>query len=268
MPYTKTLVADAVVQRLIETQGIYSYMNRSFDAIVRQGASSVDIPKLAIPVVKTAGTPLVNADRKKSKGDTNNVNVPLTAYAVPLAEEVVSQYETNGTLIKEYINSAALALQEKFDSLVITEAQTTTDVSPFAGATMAWADIIDITKKLDANKTPKAGRVIVISAALAAEFFAIDVVKGSVQYNPNYLESGTFINFMGMKFFISGLVPQVSGKDAMVGISGQGLAFILSRMGEIKEAYDTTNLQSVYDVLAYAGCKLLDDKFAVVKRKP
>lgn len=267
MAYSKTIVADAVVQRLIETQGIYSFCNRSFDGLVRQGISSVDIPKLAIPVVKTAGTALVNTDRKKAKGDTNMVNVPLVAYAVPLAEEVLAAYESNGTLIKEYINSAALALQEKFDSLVITEAQTTTDIDDFENANLGWDDIINIMKTFDTNKVPKSGRIIIISAALAAEFFAIDVVKGAIQYNPNYLESGTFVNFAGMKFFISGLVPQINGKDSVIGISGPGLAFILNRMGEIKESYDTTNLQTVYDVLAHAGAKLLDSKFAVVRTK-
>lgn len=264
MAYSKTIVADAVVQRLIETQGIYSFCNRAFDGLVRPGASSVDIPKLAIPVVKTAGTALVHADRKKAKADTTNVNVPLTAYAVPLAEEVLAAYESNGTLIKEYINSAAMALQEKFDSLVIAQGLTTSYTSDFAGSTLAWADIVAIMGTFDTNKVPKAGRIIVVSATLASEFFGIDVVKGSVQYNPNYLESGTFVNFAGMKFFISGLV----GSDAVVGISGPGLAFILSRMGEIKESYDSTNLQTVYDVIAHAGAKLLDDKFAVVKTKP
>lgn len=268
MPYSKTIVADAVVQRLIETQGIYSFVNRSFDGLVRPGASSVDIPKLAIPVVKTSGTPLNDSTRKKAKADTTMVNVPLTAYAVPLAEEVIAAYESNGALIKEYINSAALALQEKFDSLVIAEAMTTSNVGSFVQDNLSWLDIINVMKEFDVNKVPKSGRIIVIPADLANEFFSIDVVKGAIQYNPNYLESGNFVNFAGMKFFISGLVPKFSNFDAIVGISGPGLAFILSRMGDIKESYDSTNIQTVYDVIAHAGAKLLDSKFAVVKHRP
>ncbi len=99
MAFTKTLVADSVVRRLIEGQGIYGRMNRSFDGLVQQGASSVDIQKLAIPVVKTAGYSLTGADRKKSKADTTNINCALGIYSVPLAEEILAIYESNGMLI-------------------------------------------------------------------------------------------------------------------------------------------------------------------------
>lgn len=265
MPYSKTLVADSVIQRLIENQGIYSYMNRSFDGLVQQGANSVDVPKLSAVTVKTAGTPLVDATRKKAKADTSMVNVPLNAYAVPLAEEILAQYETNGNLIKEYLNSASMTLQEYFDTLVITEAQTTTDAAAFAGATMGWPDIVNIMKQFDLNKVPKTGRVIVIDANLADEFFAIDVIKNAVGYNQQFLTTGTLLNILGMKFFISGLVPAIGGKTNIVGIYGPGLAFILSRFGELKQTWDSVNLQNINDMLAHAGYKLFDNKFAVVR---
>jgi hypothetical protein len=271
MPYDKKLVADSVVQRLIENQGIYTSMNRSFDGLVREGASSVDVPKLADVVVKkSTATPLADATRKKSKADTTMVNVPLVDYAVPLAEEILAQYESNGMLIKEYLDSASQKLQEQFDVDVITEAQTTTDKTAFAAASMAWIDVVDIMAKMDNNKVPKTGRIIVVSAALAQEFFAIDVIKSAVGFNQNFLQSGTLLSILGMKFYISGLVPQVnvSGlKNNMVGIYGPGLAFVLSRFGELKTAWDTTNLQTINDMLAHAGVKLFDNKFAVVKYK-
>jgi hypothetical protein len=272
MPYNKTVVADSVITRLIENQGIYTSMNRSFDGLVRPGATSVDIPALAIPEVKTTGTATVNAGRKKAKADTNMINVSLSPYVVPLAEEILAQYESNGQLIKNYLDSASMALQEKFDSIVVEEAQTTTDKSAFAGASMAWADVIDITKRFDLNKVPKSQRVIAVSAGLASEFFNIDVIKNAVGYNSAFLTSGTLLQLMGMKFFISGLVSTVTvggaAKENMVGIYGPGLAFILSRMGDVKEAWDTANLQQVVDMIAHAGCKLFDNKFAVVKYKP
>lgn len=272
MAFNKQLVADSVVQRLIENQGIYSFMNRSFDGLVRAGASSVDVPSLAAVVVKTAGTAPLHADRKKSKTDTTMVNVPLSIKAIPLADEILGQYESNGTLIKEYLNSAAMALQEKFDIDAITEGQSTTDKTAFAGASMAWTDIVAISKKFDVNKVPKTGRVIVVDANLADEFFAIDVIKSAVAYNQQFLSTGTMMNILGMKFFISGLVPTVTiaaaQKYNMVGIYGPGLAFILSRNGEVKEAWDGENLVQVIDMLAHSGQKLFDPKFAVLKYKP
>ncbi len=271
MGYNKVLVADSVVQRLIENQGIYSFMNRSFDGLVQQGASAVSVPNIAVPTVKkgNSGTPLVDASRAAAHGSTNMANVPLTPYAVPLAEEVLNQWETNGNLIKEYLNSASMVLQQQFDIDTITAAQTTSQISAFAGASMAWADVIAIMKTFDLNKVPKAGRVIVIDANLADQFFSIDVVKSAMAFNQQFLSTGTMLNIMGMKFFVSGLVPQVSVaavlKYNMVGIYGPGLAFILSRMGELKQAWDTINLQNINDMLAYAGVSLFDNKFAVVK---
>ena len=63
MPWDKSITADAVVQRLYETQGLYSLMNRSYDALVQQGATSVRRPKLAQLVVKkNTGTAYTDAD--------------------------------------------------------------------------------------------------------------------------------------------------------------------------------------------------------------
>jgi hypothetical protein len=272
MAYDKTLVADSVVQRLIENQGIYQSVNRSFDGLARQGASSIDVPALADVVVKksSGGIAVASADRKKAKADTTMVNIPLVDYAVPLAEEILAQFETNGMLIKQYLDSASMKLQEQFDADVIAAAQGTTDRSVFDGEVLTWKDITNINARMDKNKVPKTGRIIVVSANLADEFYNIDVIKSSLGYNQNFLQSGTLINLLGMKFFVSGLVEQlnIGGlKDNMVGIYGPGLAFVLSRFGELKQAWDTTNLQTINDMLAHAGVKLFNDKFAVVKYK-
>lgn len=272
MPITKTLLSDSIVQRLIETQSIFSLCNRSFDALVKQGATSVDVPKLPSLVIKTAGTAGEHADRKKFIADTTLVNVPLTRAAIPVAGEALEQYMGHPTLLKEFSISAANTFTEKYDTDAITEAQTTTDKTAFAGATMAWADVIDINARFDSNKVPKNDRIIVISSTLAAEFFNIDVVKNAVSYQRDILGSGQLIQLMGMKFFISGLVPTVTisaaQKANMVGIYGPGLAFIIGRHMDLEDVYDVTNLQRNYDFLAYYGRKLFDVKFAVVKHKP
>lgn len=272
MSFDKKILADGVVQRLIEAQGIYSHCNRSFDSLVQAGASSVDIPDIAVPVVKTAGTAPTHVDRKKSKTDTSMINVPLSAYAVPLANELLGRYESDGVILTEYLNSAAAVIQEKLDELVIAAAQGSTNKTAFAGAALAWADIIDINKSFDLLKVPKSGRIMVVDANLAAEFFGIDVVKSAISYNSNYLTTGTFLNFMGNKFFITGVAPSITvggnAKFTVCGIYGPGLVVIINKLGEIKEAWDGTNLQDNVDMLAHAGIKLLKDQFAVIKYKP
>lgn len=272
MAFDKKLIADAVAARLIEGQGIYNKMNRSFDGLVTPGATSVDIPDLAVPLVKTSGTPPTHSDRKKTKTGTTMINVPLTAYAVPLADEVLGRFESNGMLLTKYLESASLALQEKIDSLVITAAQGSTDKTSFTGATASFADVVDINKRMDVNKVPKSQRIIVIDANLAAEFFGIDVVKSAISYNSNFLTTGTFLSFMGMTFFITGLASTITvggaAKYTIVGIYGPGLAVIISRIGEVQEAWDGENLQKNVDVLMHAGVALLKNEYAVVKYKP
>lgn len=274
MAFSKTLVADTVVARLIEGQGIYGSCNRSFDGLVQAGASSVDIPQLAIPIVKTAGYALSGSDRKKAKDDTTNVNVALHTYSVPLAEEILARYESNGKLIAGYIDSAVMTLQEHFDKLVLTEAQTTTAKAAFAGASMAWEDITGIKKAFDVAKVPQYGRMLCVDANLIGEFYAVDGVKSAVTFNKGYFENGILGDLLGMKVFSTGLLPtfsassSITGKYSMVGIYGPGMAAILSKFGDVKEAWDTVNLQTVYDVISHFGVKLLDSNFSVVRYKP
>ncbi|MBN8569652.1 MAG: hypothetical protein J0M18_08475 [Ignavibacteria bacterium] len=271
MAFSKTLVSDSVVQRLIEQQNIYNSCNRGFDALVRPGATSVDIPDLAIPKVKKTGTTSTHADRKNAKGDTALVNVALGPYAVPLANEITAQWESNGILIKEYLDSAALVLGEQFDSEVITEAQTGTKTA-FAGSSMAWGDLTALKKRMDKNKIPQTGRVLVVSADLVDEFFAIDTVKNATSYNRDYLESGKVPSLLGFQIFISGLVPTVTVSAAqkvnMTAFYGPGLAFIMGRQAELKEVYDEENLKDIKDLVCQAGLKLLNTKFAEVIYKP
>lgn len=262
MAYTKTLVADSVVQRLYETQGIYSFCNRSFDGLVKAGATSVDIPNLATVSVKTSGVSSTHADRKKTKTDTTNVNVALGKAVVPLADEILAQFESNGRLLNAYVDSAALAFQEYFDTCVLTEALTTANAIDSFDV-LTWQEITGISAALDVLKVPKTGRVFGVSANLADDFYSIDVVKNAMAYNIAKLETGQFVSIMGMKFFISALVPQSTGKNQIVGFYGPGLAFILSKYMELKQAWDGENLVEVNDLLCHFGYNLLDDSFAV-----
>lgn len=263
MSYTKTLVADSVVQRLIEAQGIYQLCNRSFDGLVAQGASSVDVPNLPALAVRTVGsTDTDGSYRKRTKTDTTMVNVPFEKGVIPIADEVAGRWESNGMLLKEFTISAAQTFQQYFDQRVIEEAQTTNQTIDAVPA-LDWSVFGKIKAKFAKNKVPMRNIVICIPADRAAEFYSIDVVKNAAAYNKEYMETGTFMNVLGMKFFISGLVPQVNSKDTITSFYGPGIAFILNKYMELKEAYDYANLRDVNDLLCYFAPKLLDNKFAV-----
>jgi hypothetical protein len=268
MAYNKTLVADAVIAALVEAQGIFSACNRSYDGLVQQGATSVDIPAMPTLVAKTTGTSSTHADRKGIKGDTTMVNVPLSIAAVPIKEELLGRFETNGRLLQDFIAGARDTLSEKFDSEVLTEAITTTQVLSFADANLSWKDIMKVSAVFNAAKVPQRGRLIVIPTGLEEEFYDIDVVKTAVAQNRELLE-GSFVRIRGMNFYISANVPKkVAGKENIIGIYGPGLVFILSRFMEQERVYDETNLQVNIDFLAHFGKKLLRNQFAVVVRQP
>lgn len=265
MSWNKIVTADSVIQRLYEDKGLYQLCNRSYDSLCVGGASSVRRPKLAsLTVKKNTGTSSTSSDRKNAKSDTTMVETDLDVYAVPIASEVAARFESNDFLRREYEKSMALALKRQFNIDVIAAAQATTNISPAAAATIGWADYVSILKHYEDNQVPEEGRVIVTSSALMQEFYSIDVIKTAVGFNKDLLEKGMGNQMLGANWFISGLVPQIGGKDCIVSWYSQGLAFILSNQGEIKEVYDNDNLKDVIDLVAHAAAELDGDEFAKV----
>ena len=273
MAFSKTLVSDSVAARLIETQALYGKTNRSFDSLVRPGASSVDIPLLAIPTVKTnTGYALDGSDRVETKENTTNVNVALTTYSVPLADEILSQYESGGMLLDQYFQSAADVLTQYYDRLVMTEIISTTNKAAFAGASMAWADIVGIAKALDLAKCPRNNRILIVDANIADEWYAVDGVKAALQYSEQMFGSGVK-RFLDFDVYITGNAPTHTNsvghsKYCIMGAYGPGIASILNRKMDIKSAWDTTNLREAIDCVSHFGCKLLANGYAAVKYKP
>lgn len=269
MPFDKKLVADTVLTRLIENNGLWQKMNRSFDALVRQGASSVDVPSLAIPTVQTSGTALDNSNRKETHTDTTMVNVPITLYAVPLADELIATYESNGMLLREYLDSAAAALGQKFDELVLAAIMGTTTKSIIAGSTIDWADIVAIKAQMDVLKIPANNRILVVDANLEGDFYAIEEVVTALSYNRAYMENGV-PRILGMDVWITALSTTTTNsvahsKRGIAGVYGPGVASILSRDMDVQSAWDTTNLRTAIDVCSHFGAKLLSNSYAVVK---
>jgi hypothetical protein len=267
MPFNQTIVADAVLAALIENKGIYGQCNRSYDGLVAQGATSVDIPAMPDLVVKTTGSASDDVDRKGIKAGTTMINVPLGLAAIPIKEELLARFETNGKLMTDFVNGARNSFGQYFDAAVLNAALGTTQTDTFddtVGNKLSWPDIIAVSAAFNSAKVPDNGRIIVIPSALEAEFYAIDVVKNAVAYNAQYLE-GQFLRIRGMNFFVSGLLGQkTAGKNNLLGIYGPGLAFILSRFMESERVYDPALLQTNIDFLSHYGVKLLKPQYAVV----
>lgn len=268
MPWNKVVTSDRVIQRLIEQQGLYQLMNRTYDPLVMPGATSVRRPRLANLVVrKNTGASATDASRKKAKADTEMVDTPLDVYAVGILNEIAAQFESNDMLLREYEISMALKLGEQFDIDVIAAADTTTNViETAASGVLAWKDITALSAKMNKLKVPRENRIVVIPAELESQFWDIDVVKNAASYNVSTLNSGKFVDFMGMKFYITGLAGLVAGKDAVRCIYGPGLAFILARNGQIEDVYSPDPIGHVIDMLAFGAAALDDPAFAVVMK--
>jgi len=268
MPYNKIVVAQTVIARAIEAQGIFQYGNRGYDSLCKAGATTVRRPKLPTLVVKkNTGTASDSADRKGTKSDVTMVDTDLDIYAVPIKDELAAQFESNRQLLNEFSISAAKSLTKAWDTDFITAAQATTNVfDTAASGVLAFKDIIKVKKEFHKHEVPidQDGLVLCVSAELEDQLMDIDVFKQAAAFNLKTFESGKFLNVWGMNVFISGLVPKVSDKDCIVGIYGPGLASIISHTAETKESWNGTLLQDDIDIVSHAAFELDDNDFAVV----
>lgn len=270
MAWNKIVTADSVIQRLYEDKGFYQLTNRSYDSLVTPGASSVRRPKLATLVAKkNDGTSATDTDRKKTKAGTTMVETDLDVYTVPIMNEMAAKFESNDELRKQYEISMSMALKRKFNVDTLTAAQATSNVEEISGAELAWADLIRILRHYEENEVPEEDRNIVIGSGFMEQFYNIDVIKTAVGFNMDLLKAGMSNQMLGANWYVSGISPTIGGKATVTSWYGPGLAFILSKDGEIKETYDpgTTGVTTpgdVIDMLAHAGCELDDDDFAFV----
>ncbi|MCC6867090.1 MAG: hypothetical protein IT280_13120 [Ignavibacteria bacterium] len=265
MAWNKQVTADNVILRCMEDKGLYQLTNRSYDSLVQPGATEVVRPKLASMVVKkNTGTAADDADRKKTKDDTSMVTTALDVYAVPILAQMAAKFESNDMLRTQYEISMALALKRQFNKDVIEAAQATTNIIPAAAAQISFRDFSRILKHFDDNEVPEENRVIVIPSALEQDFYEIDVIKTAIGFNMKALRAGEANEMLGAKWVISGLVPTIGGKTNIVAWHQEGLAFILSNEGEIKEAYQPTVLGDAVDLLAHGAAELDGNEFACV----
>lgn len=270
MPWNKIVTSDSVIQRLYEDKGIYQETNRSYDSLVEKGATSVTRPKLAtVTAKKNEGTAAGDAARKNTKDDTVMVTTDLDVYTVPIYSAVAAKFESNDMLRRQYEISMALALKRQFNKDVIAAAQATSNIVNAGGANLAFDDYVGILEFFESHEVPEENRIIVTPAGLMKQFYAIPTIATAVGFNKELLQQGMSNQMLGARWYVSGLVPTLGGKQNIVAWYSQGLAFILSNEGEIMETYDpgvdgTRKPGQVIDMLAHGAAELDDDVFAYV----
>ena len=266
--WNKTVTADSVINLCIEQPGLYQLMNRSYDALIAPGATSVRRPLLADLTVRVdTGADFVDDLRPAIGAKTKTVESALHTFAVGILAEMAAKFGSNNLLVTQYENAMALALGRKFSYACIDAADKTAFITETAATgTLTWEDILRMDANMTAREVPQENRVFVIPAALSMNFWGMDVMKGIVTHQVEIFNSGKLIEFMG-KYFITVGNPAKVGqneKDAIRLIYGPGLAFGLSHFGEIEDAYSPKDIAHAYDMLAYGFAELDDYKFAEV----
>lgn len=269
MGYSKIVTSDVVIQRCIEVSGIHKRGNSSYNNLVGPGATSVRRPRLPQLVVKTnSGTPMSNADRKKTGEDTTMVTTDLKTYAVPISSEIANQFDTNRKLLNDFAVSASLTLARQWDRDYIYAAVhgcANVIQTKLAGA-VGWNDLSAISKKFRKLEVPRADLMLVVSAEIEDLVMDIDVIKQAAAFNTLQLQSGGRLVKVGdFDVYFSGQVGKSdNGKDCIVGIYAPGIASIISSSAVMKEAWDGETLKDHIDFVSYAAFEKDGDEFSVV----
>jgi hypothetical protein len=263
--YDKIVTADTFIMLLLEDLGLWTRGNRSYDALVQPGATSVRRPKLSKLVCKkNTGTAKDSADRKGGKNDTVMVETALDTYAVPFKDEVAAAFESNDEIRQGLVGVASKTMIRQFNTdFIAAGLKTTNKVDAKTSGIIEWADVAALIQSMTELEIPQEDRIIVFPANIQADFLSMDVIKMALSYNAGQLSSGKFTEILGHTFFVSALVPEVAGKKPILGAYAPGIASILSKTGKVKEVYDNDNLQDIIDLLAHAAFDLDDKDFAV-----
>lgn len=273
--FDKIVTAEKIIAATMEAKGIFQYGNRSYDSLVTSanGATSVRRSKLGgYTVRKNTGDDYRSATRTKAKGDTNMVDTALDVYAVGIENEVAAKFESNDALLNEHIKRMSIALRREFDKDFCAAAMATDQViQTKASGKLAWADLAAINKHFHKLEVDDVGnRITIVDADLEDQLMDIDVIKNAISFSMLKLGGKEkVIEVLGQTIIITALMEKYEGQPAVLGVHGEGLASIVSRFGEIEDAYYPTNLSRIYDMLAHAAFELDDNKFSVIlKLKP
>lgn len=269
MAYNKIVTSDVVVQRCIETQGIYKRGNSAYNSLVDPGATSVRRPKLPQLVCKTnSGTAMDSPDRKKTGEDTSMITTDLNTYAVPISSEIANQFATNRKLLNDFAVSAGLTVSRQWDRDFIAAAKKTQNyLQTLAAGTVGWEDLMNISAKFTELEVPKSDMILVVSSQLETKVKAIDVIKQAAAFSILRLQSGgKLIQLTEFDLYFSNQVGlSKNGKPCIVGIYGPGIASITpNQSATMKEAWDGDKLKDHIDFVTYAAFESDGDEFSVV----
>lgn len=263
MPYTNSINLDLIIQALYEDRGIFNMCNRQYDGFIREhGASEVRIP--AAPLLEAVTPPATN--RKKVVGDTAMISIPMQKSVCEIQEEVEYAYMNKSRRVLDgFIEGSAKAHRKNFEAKVIAEAQANGTALAWDGATVSWDDFLAIDAKFDELEVDPDDRFVVYPARIKTQVMSIDIIKSAMAYNPNYLEKGIAV-VANLKIVPSARVGKIAGKENLVGVWGPGLAFLLDKEMDRKEAYDPTPAVKAtnIDYWAWYGVKLLKPEYAVI----
>jgi hypothetical protein len=266
MAYNKIIVSAKLVGALYGGKSIYNKTNRGFDSEIQQGYDFVDIPMMGGLVVRGTGVAYNHVDRKEFRANTDLVRVDIVKRIIPLAESLEARFNKAGFL-DAYTSDAQRALGQDFDSLVIAEAQTTTQKIELIGAAFDLPDMVDMKKKFDDAKVPDTpgDRVLVFPSSYQDKLWAIPIIQQAAAFNKEALETGVYVKLFGFTIFVSALVEKVNAKANMVAWYAPGLAFLLAPFMDRGEVYSSEDGGRLIDLISFCGRKLYDSKYAVVK---
>jgi N4-gp56 family major capsid protein len=147
------LWGNEVLARLPKYLNMANTVHRDFEEEVAKMGDKVNVPKTG---TLTATQKTANGDVTVQQPDDSEVEVALDDhYEVTFIVEDVAEAQSKLSVKDTYVSDAAVALAEKIEDLLYTEAKSNAGESVSAGASLAAADILSMRKKHVDNKVPK-----------------------------------------------------------------------------------------------------------------
>lgn len=284
MGFFPTLWADNALMAFREKSVIAQTVNREFDSLVKSGASSVEVPKIASVAATTP--PLSFADATKT-----SVVISLDKQkAVPIQVKNLEAVQSNVNILNALTADAGGALSEAFDkdimaALVNASTASSTFRKKMAGGASAITlqDFINAQSALNTAKVPQADRYCIIPADLYGSLFKISEFTSS-QYLKEKFEGGVIGTMMGFKLIVSANAPGVTceadwtgtGAYAYTAVGDAGalsacifyhrnaVAAVMQQELNARSTYSATTLADQITVESIYGVGTLRDSAVVV----
>lgn len=184
---------------------------RDSDVSVFTQGDTLNIPYAGTftAVQKAAGTAYTAAS--PSGGST--VQVVLDQHwGVPFTVENAAQAQANADLMRQYMESAVVAIAEKIESSLLAEYANVSSSVGTSGTDLSYATVQSAKKELFDNKAPEGNRTLIIASkdevALKQDS---DLTNFLAFSRPQDISEGSMGRLEGFDIFPSQLVPVVAG---------------------------------------------------------